>query len=210
MLNDFYHAAIPEPVTLLGLRLRPLSLGHMLLLHRVESAFVTGGMVSFDDLCLSVFICAQPYAAALNAFNDTSLPRFMRRWYQKLTGDVWWRRLLRFKVRPVDLLEKSNAFARYMEAGSKAPYFDYPEGGEGSKIETVHAVQLALLAKTSLTEAEILDRPWGRCLHDYVALLAMEDKITIRDKSVIQEAQEIGRRVAEKMKARNGAVHPDS
>ena len=211
-MNDFYLAAVPEPVTLLGLRLRPYSLGHHLLLHRVESAFVTGGNVHYEDLAISVFICAQPYAAALSSFNDATLPRFMRRWHRKLTGDVWWRRALRLKVRPVDLKEKTAAFSKYIDDGSRVPYYDVPADRVGAnQIETVHAVQLALMAKTNLTESELLDRPWGRCLFDYIGLQAMEDKCTIRDKSAVDDALAIANRLVETLNhRRNGTVQPDS
>lgn len=208
-MNDFYLAAHPEPVTLLGLRLRPFSLGHMLLLHRVESAFVVGGSVGYEDLAVSVFICAQTYRAAVDSFNDPDLPRFMARWHRKLSGDVWWRRMLRLKVNPVQLKAKAEEFARYIEAGSKMPYYDVAaDRVGGSQIESVHAVQLALMSKTTLTEAELLDRPWGRCLFDYVVLQAMEDKCTIRDKSAVQEAQEVANRLAEKLRL-NGTVLPN-
>jgi hypothetical protein len=211
-MNDFYLAEIPEPVTLLGLRLRPFSLGHKLLLHRVESAFVSGGQVTYDDLALSIFLCAQTFREGIASFSDPDLPRFMARWHRKLTGDAWWRRILRLTVQPVELKEKSEAFARYIEDGSRIPYYDVPADRIGSsEIETVHAVQLTLMAKTTLTEAELLDRPWGRCLFDYVALQAMEDKCTIRDKSAIDDARDVANRIAAKLnQRRNGAIQPDS
>jgi len=211
-MNDFYLAAIPEPVTLLGLRLRPYSLGHKILLHRVESAFVTGTSVAFEDLALSVFICAQKFADALFSFNDADLPRFMARWHRKLTGDVWWRRKLRLSIQQIDLKEKSEAFATYIANGSRIPYYDVPvDRINASEIESVHAVQLALMAKTTLTEAELLDRPWGRCLFDYVALQAMEDRCTIRDKSAIHDARAVADAIAAKLNQRcNGNILPDS
>lgn len=224
MLSNFYLAAVPEPVTLLGLKLRPYSLGHKLLLHRIESAFVCGGPVTYTDLAASIFICAQTYHEALASFSDPALPRFMAHWHRKLTGNLWWRRLLHrslsrfnvscFKLTPVDLQSKSKAFANYLEAGSQVPYYEIPADKSGSsQIETVQAVQLALMAKTSLTEAEILDRPWGRCLYDYLALNAMEDRCTIFDgqpaaerRNAIAEAQALANSLAKKLNpARNGS-----
>lgn len=212
MVQDFYLAAVPEPVTLLGLRLRPFSLGHNLLLHRIESAFVVGGKVGYDDLAASVLICAQTYREAVACFDDPKLRRFMLKWHRKLTGDVWWRRALRLTVRPVDLKAKSEAFTKYIEDGSRMPYYDVPADRVGeSQIESIHAVQLALMAKTTLTEAELMDRPWGRCLFDYIGLQAMEDKCTIRDKAAVADALEVANRVAAKLnQKRNGTVQSDS
>ena len=39
-MDDYLHSIIPEPVTILGQDLRPFSLGHYLLLQRLECAFV--------------------------------------------------------------------------------------------------------------------------------------------------------------------------
>ena len=40
MSRDYYAAAVPEPTTILGLPLLPLSLGHLILLNRCESVFI--------------------------------------------------------------------------------------------------------------------------------------------------------------------------
>ena len=40
-VDDYLHSIIPEPVTILGQELRPFSLGHYLLLNRLECAFLS-------------------------------------------------------------------------------------------------------------------------------------------------------------------------
>lgn len=210
MNKAFYLAAIPEPVTLLGLKLRPFSLGHNLLLHRIESGFVCGGSIGFDDLAASVFICAQTYQSALNSFQDSDRPAFMRTWHRKLTGDVWWRRLLRLKITAVDLRIKSAEFVKYLEAGSKMPYYEAPADKVGeSQIETIHAVWLSLISETNLTNDEILNRPWGQCLYDYIGLKAMNGELKIMSddkaearRAAIAEAQAVAEAVAKKLQAR--------
>lgn len=210
-MNDFYLASVPEPVTLLGLRLRPFSLGHKLLLHRVESVFVCGGEITHVDLALSVFICALRYNEACEAFNDRRLPRFMARWHAKLTGDTRIRRWLGIKPKPVDLKEKAEAFENYMAAGSKMPYFSYEDSRSGAaQLESVHAVKLSLLSKTTLTELELMDRPWGLCLFDFVGLQAMENKVTLRERSDIHDALDVANRIAAKLAQANGHLRNNS
>ena len=195
MSKDFYLAAIPEPVTLLGLRLRPFSLGHVILLHRVESAFVTGSDPDYSDLALSVFICANKYQDAVSAFDDKKLPKFMKKWAKKLGV--------------IDLQKKSDEFAEYIKNGSKIPHYSFnPADLTESKIESVHAVQLALISKTTLTEKEILDRPWGRCLHDFVAMRAMAGEIKLSEREDILNALEVARELDERL--RNGTLKPNS
>ena len=40
-MDDYLHSIIPEPVTILGQELRPFSLGHYLLLNRLDCAFLS-------------------------------------------------------------------------------------------------------------------------------------------------------------------------
>lgn len=213
-MHDFYLAEIPEPVVLLGLRLRPYSLGHVILLHRIESAFVTGdGPVTIGDLAMSVLVCAHPYKEALALLDEPRLDKFMLRWHARLTAPTWWLRL-RGQSRALDLKAKASAFAEYIEAGSKQPYYSYDVSKQGkSQLETVHAVQITLMSKTTLTEAELLDRPWGRCLFDYLALQAMDDKVTLMSeegKSSIHEAKKFAEELAEKLATRNGHPRPQT
>ena len=63
---DFYQAAVPDGWQILGVRLKPLSLGHLILLHRYESAFVVGGIPTEADLVLSVLICSRTYEDAID------------------------------------------------------------------------------------------------------------------------------------------------
>lgn len=176
-----------------------------MLLHRVESAFVTGGNPTYDDLAISVFICANKYADALAAFDDKSLGKFMRKWHDKLSGKRFWR-----KPRVIDLESKSDAFSEYIRQGSKVPYYAFNEKDIGdSNTEPVQSVKIALLSKTSLTESEILDRPWGLCLWDYVTLQAMEGKLRMFDeagRNAIKDAQEFANRLAANLEKQNNGT----
>ena len=58
---DYYQAAVPDGWQVLGVKLRPLSLGHLILLKRYGSAFVVGGIPTEADLVLSVLICSRTY-----------------------------------------------------------------------------------------------------------------------------------------------------
>ena len=62
---DYYQAAVPDGWQILGVKLRPLSLGHLILLKRYGSAFVVGGIPTEADLVLSVLICSRTYEEAL-------------------------------------------------------------------------------------------------------------------------------------------------
>jgi len=59
---SYHDAAFPEPWQVLGLRLRPFSLGHYLKLRRLGCAFVADDTqrATIGDLLLGVIVCSMP------------------------------------------------------------------------------------------------------------------------------------------------------
>ena len=90
MERDFYLASIPDQFRVLGFALRPLSLGHVIILHRLESPYVTGGRPDIESLATAVFICCQTYKEAVNGISDPQRDAFMLRWYDRLSGRDRW------------------------------------------------------------------------------------------------------------------------
>ena len=186
---------VPETVRVLGLPLRPFSLGHVILLHRIESSFVTGGAPTFEDLAASVMVCAQTYREAIQSFTDPDLDKFMRRWHERLTRTRWLRRR-----RPLDFVGNCKAFAEYIQAGSKIP--DYAFDADDMRevnCPSVQQVKIALMSDMGFSEAELLDRSWGLCLSDYIASKAMKGQITIYRDGQIAEAKEAALAIAARM-----------
>jgi hypothetical protein len=54
------------------------------------------------------------------------------------------------------------------------------------------------MTKTTLTESELMDRPWGLCLQDFIALQVMEGKCQIQDREEIENAQAVAAVLHEK------------
>lgn len=190
--SEYYRAAVPEPWTILGLRLRPFSAGHLILLHRAESAFAIGGEASFEDLAFAVFICSQTFESAVKCFSDPDLPKLMRAWHKKLTN----RGLFR-KPRTIDLFGKSEEFRSYMDEGCKYP--DYIYKGGTSDIGDVPAVQFVkafLLSRTSMTESEFLNRPWALSIWDFLTIQSQEGHVRLCNEETIADAQAAAANVA--------------
>ena len=205
---DYFLAAVPEPVTLLGLRLRPFSLGHVVLLNRIESAFVLGGQPDFNDLAASVFICSQTYSDGLASFDNPELPRFMAEWAAKLMGVSWLTRLGLKNPKIIDFPAKCAEFAKYIEDGSRMPTYDYnPEEVRSMECTGIQLVKTTLLSEMNFTEAELLDRPWGLCLWDYVTLKAIKGQVRIWEKDTIADAQKFANELAAKLNARKAGVN---
>ena len=203
MPDGFYLAAIPEPQTILGLRLRPFSLGHVILLHRVESAFIMGGVPDFTDLALSVFICSQSYQETIKALDNPNLPEFMADWHNQLTGEDKW--LVRLGIRKpvvIDYKAKANAFAEYLTTGSKIPQYSYtPNDFKPLTCPPAQMVKVTLQKEMGFSEAELLDRSWAWCLWDFVTLKALAGQVTMYEDGQIENAQAVGDAIAEMLKS---------
>lgn len=178
---DFFTAAIPEPVAILGVRLRPFSLGHVLLLNRFGNAFGTGKRPELADLIQAIVICSQDYESALADLDDPDLPNHVARWQRKLAPRNWLGiRQPGLGFSPRDALA---AFADYVRAGSSFPLFSVDESKIGGVISVpmVQSVKVTLQSKMHFAESEILDRPWGLCLWDYFTIHAQEGNCKIGD-----------------------------
>ena len=207
-MDDFFIASIPEPVRILGLNLRPYSLGHVVLLNRIGSAFVTGEKPTFEDLAASVLICALTYKEGLSSLHDSQADRdkFMRLWYRRLTGGGWFR-----KKKPLQFQRSRAAFRDYLGESSKIPYYTY-DPGEMREIRCpqVQVVKVALMSQMHFSEDEIMDRSWALCMSDFVILRALRGEVTLTDRDAIAEAQEFANRLAENLAKKGVKVNGTS
>lgn len=205
MGDEFYLAAVPEPRTILGLRLRPLSLGHVLLLHRVKSSFVceSEGLPTYTDLAISVLICSQTYEESIQTFNDPDLPEFMHRWHDRLTGaDTLLCKLGFRKPKLIDLATKCAEFSEYIRDGSRVPDYDFNPGDfQEMACPAVELIKVKLMRDMHFREAELLDRAWALCLWDNVVLKALNNEVRMFGKEAKEDALEAARILAENIAA---------
>lgn len=203
MPRDFYAVAIPEPTTILGVRLRPFSLGHLILLHRVRSAFVTPDeTLTIHDLALSVLFCSMTYMEGCELFNRTDLPKQFTAWHRKLSGG-WLARLGLRKETPIDYAKKSLEFSEYLNRGSASPNYTYnPSEFRSMDCPSVQVIKVSMMKDLHIPEAELMDRPWAMCVWDHVTLRAMAGQITLIDDDVIKKAQESAEKLAAALRAK--------
>lgn len=201
-MDDFYSAAIPEPTTILGIRLRPLSLGHLVILHRLRSSFVTPDEpFTIHDLALSVLVCSMSYKDGLKLFENRSMDSVFRLWHFKLRGGLLaWLRLR--KAVEIDYEQKATEFVEYLRRHCRPPHYEY----EPSKAIPIHCpevqiVRVSLMRSLGITDDEIMDRPWALCLWDHVTLKALDGNVKLTDREAIREALETANRMAEQLKA---------
>lgn len=107
---------IPDAHCVLGTMLRPFSLGHHLLLAKVESPFTSRPTAEGlpDELALAVFICARPYTEAHEALVRGDWEKEFSAWLKRLKPS--WYQPNRFEHSSE--LAKFNA---YLSAGYQKP-----------------------------------------------------------------------------------------
>ena len=198
MTDEFYSVAIPEQRQLLGLPLRPLSLGHLILLHRVQSAFVCEGVPDYQELAIAALICSLTYEDGIAAIKDPSTPKLLKRLGERITGIRDWR--VRFglrKARVIDLPANVAAFSSYLKDHSSIPHYYYTPGDfKTVDCPQVQIVKVTLMRDLHLSDTEILNRSWAMCLWDYVTLRALKGELSIVAKDEIDNASAIAENLA--------------
>jgi hypothetical protein len=193
-IDIFQRALVPDIHTVLGLRLRPFSLGHKILFSRLGLPFFTGHRDATNaDLITAVMICA-------SRFDDAR--QFIIEGKETSKACAKWMK----RIRMADFNEAFTVFMRYLDEGMTSYYFDTVPGGRSSGVPSDHSIMLRLMEKLHLTQSDVLDRCYGLCLCDYVALGAKEGHGSIRDKDEDQRLMKMADQFAETEGGLSGAI----
>lgn len=190
MPNDYAAAAYPDTWQVLGIQLRPFSLGHYLKLRRLGCAFVEedSAIAGLGDLLLGVLVCG------MTSHPDPDQDEFWQwwrqpinrwqRWFPKLLGTLtpaekfllrWGRR-----CRGVDLEARAKQFNEYIRNNIVEPdYWRERESGRASGAHWSHAVIATLVSKCGYTQLEAYNVPLAKALADFFKWLEGEGAITL-------------------------------
>ena len=159
-------AANPEPPRCLGLRLRPYSLGHDIILTALDNALLQGKR-DINDLLIAVFICAQPHEAWSKWCGSFWLPVFLRVWGLFLRRCNW--------------IESFAIFEDYLQQGRSCPEVNVPVRDQRNSPATPwqQRLKLFLVMKMGLTEADALARPLALSHEDWCAAGEMEGVLNL-------------------------------
>lgn len=108
MAADFFSGFRREQHFCLGVQLRPLTIGHALLLARINSPFVIGGVVSPNSLAQAVLVCSHKDSTTAESAMES-------RW----CGIRMW--LWGMASSKFNLEEEGDRFSDYLESQWKAP-----------------------------------------------------------------------------------------
>lgn len=152
----YAQAAIPEPYRILGLRLRPFSLGHWLLMQRFQCAFAEGNDPSHGDLLTGVLICSMRYQEFLDFIEQKNFRKQIIKWGKR--------------VGMLDLQDRAELFKKYLSDSLSEPaYIELRPGGDGVG-DWAQNLKITLMTRLGYSEGEVLDMPLSKALADYYKL----------------------------------------
>jgi hypothetical protein len=211
---NFLTALIPEPAWCLGVRLRPFSIGHLVLLRRVKSPFVgcqiegdaayrqrqwkrihdDFGLDPLGCLILAVILCADTFAAGVEYLGSRS---------DRADADQETLKEWGTKCAKLDLNEELAAFLAYKSAADKMPEFFHSSGNQAQAIGAPFwmVIYLTLHKDTNLTDAEIWNQPLGKTYCDYIALREQEQVLRLKTEEDA-EVERTAREYYERQKAK--------
>lgn len=179
-LDDYLQALLPRSCRVLGVRLRPFSIGHALLLHAIASPFDRCARTNdrrpagLGDLMAAVWICSHSWASGADGVRGI---RF--RWA------IWWMWIhVWLATRFIDpqylLLTRSAWIDEHIADGWKCPdtWIDkkssdlHPMG-----THLLHRLRIELMTRCHLTSAQALDTPVAIALQDLVAALEIDGQL---------------------------------
>jgi hypothetical protein len=167
LLRQYAAALLPDERRVLGRVMLPMTLGHALLLARLNSPFVVvqPTIPLLGDLRLAMFVCSRPYARAARQVN----------------GRYAWLRLYLMNVGLKHLLKGIEQFAAYVAASRSMPDSFDPEPSSGTggwMLRTPFLLQVKLSMKTDfgMSEAEVMDVPLGQALWEFMGWQEMQGR----------------------------------
>lgn len=155
MIASYPREAIPEPYQILGLRLKPICLGHYIHMERFGVSFANGDPATpagLSDLVMAVAICSMTYE---------EFPRFLENPHWRKRLKVWGGKCSIF-----DIQEKVSLFQRYLEEGSRKPIVVFENNSTESGAHWAQCVKLALV-ELGYTASQALNLPLGEAFADF-------------------------------------------
>jgi len=178
MQRVWHKAALVQPPRILGIRLRPLSCWHILMLDLFDSPYMAKGDREWntEDVLTGLLICADPRRANLGTYLRFERSRLFR-WL--LGWRLFWTGLERVQA----------AFIAYLQAYGDSPEMWAGKSDKSSKAHISYNVVVTMLGNLNgVTLDEAWDMPLGEALC-YKACIAEGYGASIAESDII-EAEE--------------------
>ncbi len=192
-LRNYTWAIIPEPYEIMGVKLRPFSLGHYFLMSRFGCGFASDDentMGGIPDLLLGITICSRTYEDFLEFINDEkAFTKWMKKWGKAV------RKKLK-KDKNYDMIYTFMAFKDYMKNGIVIPkYFEgeHADKGTPSGAHWTQSIFLVAVSELGYSHSEALNSPLSKVLSDYFKWAEANGSIHLMDDDELEIVEKIER-----------------
>jgi len=194
MSAAYFQAAVPEPFRILGLSLRPMSIGRYRLMQRFNVAFVADGpaKAGIADLLLGILICSMRCDEFKAWANSPSFARDVRRWSRQINpapfvGRLPWVGRLWRDRHAFNVYEKIALFKRYLKTSYKTPlYWDLTQNDRVSGAHWSQSIEITLRSKVGWSKEEIDEEPLSKALMDFYKFAENEGAIQLMSDQEIE------------------------
>lgn len=194
MLNtaaQYASTVFPDGYTVLGVRLRPMTIGHALLLTRIGSplapfAAPAGRDPTLQDLVIALWVCSRPCSAAASGLQRSR------------TG--WWMRLREWSVRWAYWRRIDRAlhgWVAYMRACCSGPMLWVKQDSAPSKVPILQTLLLHRQHRMGESRAAAMETPVAVALWDLAAYAVGTGAVDLVD----DDEQELMRKDTERRAA---------
>lgn len=158
----------PPTYRVLCVRLERLTLGHILLIARLNRPLLNGASFDAVDLVWMVFICSMPWRKA---------ERKMRAWWYRLLLTYWGKKTRKLGL---NIQEEAQLFAQYLEDSLPLPDFKF-EMGQTKMLQSPWELRLlgAAMSRLHMTMDQALDTPAADIIALWTAVDEMDDKVDL-------------------------------
>jgi hypothetical protein len=172
-VQSWARCQIFRPREVLGIPLRPFSLGHFLILAHSESPFIFGGPIGDGDFIFAVNICSRTYEQCLEWI-------YWRDFESEATDD--------FVKKDVthDQYEQALEFFRdYLTEALHPPPYVATNDGDPTRAGApwVQTMKVSLMKNLHMTESQILDQWLLKSQYDWFSILEQNDPKKFRLKN---------------------------
>lgn len=177
-----YSATIlPEPYRIMGISLKPFTLGHYFLLQKFGCGFVSDNpenKCDITDLIVGIAICSHDYSDFEQKYSSGKIFKWLNSWGKQLNKQL-------NKQDCFNLLEKFELFKQYIKTSCHVPMYwknqDESESVEKGAHWSAHLLNI-LTSKLNYTREKAFDLQMSNALTEYLVYCEAEGAITlIRD-----------------------------
>lgn len=178
--SDYFLAIMPETVTVLGLTLKPLSLGRYRLLSRYKVAYVSDHIAeaTFRDLILGVLICSKSVAEFNQLINSPKASKQIEKWAKKALYPI------------CNGYLAMSEFKQFIENNSKSPRY-FEEANSGGKTSGAHwsqTCEVVLRGQLGWSKEEVDEEPLNKAIYDFYKHMEQQGCVSLMSPEEIIEA----------------------